>query len=265
MECKISHLSDYIRQRQARGACVFSKKEALIALGISENAFRKSVMRLSAKGMVAYIKKGLYMIIPNEYYYSKAIPCEWYINQLMAHLKRPYYVGLLSAAALHGSAHQAPQLFQVVTDEHIRPLLSPRLRIKFYYSKNINLTPTQKVKTPAGYISVSTPEGTAFDLIRYLHQSGHINHVATVLSELAEVINGAELAEIAKRFSLHYCQRLGYLLDFAGFSSLTEKLYCHIKSYSLHYVPLRPDWPYHDVDKDPKWHILINEVIDLDI
>ena len=42
---------------------------------------------------------------------------EWYIDSLMRHEKRSYYVGLLTAAAAHGAAHQAGMEFQVVTDK----------------------------------------------------------------------------------------------------------------------------------------------------
>lgn len=39
----------------------------------------------------------------------------------MKFLGQPYYVGLLSAAALHGAAHHQPQEFQVVTNKQFRP------------------------------------------------------------------------------------------------------------------------------------------------
>ena len=47
-------------------------------------------------------------------------------------------------------------------------------------------------------------EDADFDLVRCLHQSGHLNHVAMLLSELAEVM---EVEWIALR-SRHYSQRL---------------------------------------------------------
>ena len=38
---------------------------------------------------------------------------------MMAHLHRGYYVALLTAAAMHGAAHQAPQSFQVITEKDV--------------------------------------------------------------------------------------------------------------------------------------------------
>lgn len=264
MKCQTSHLSDFIRQSEADGKCVFSKQQALAALNVSDNAFLKSANRLAQKSSVAYIKKGLYMIIPNANFHRKTISSESYLDQLMSYLKQPYYVGLLSAAALHGSAHQAPQVFQVITNKQMRPLFSKRQNIKFYYSKSLHLIPTQKIKTRSGYILVSTPEGTAFDLIRYLHQSGHINHVATVLSELTEVLNGRELVKVGKKLSIHHAQRLGFILDFAGHAELTKELCKYVQSHALRYIPLRADAPCKNSEKSTKWHVLINELIDID-
>ena len=42
------------------------------------------------------------------------IPADWFIAELMQFLDLPYYVGVLSAAALHGAAHQQAQEFHVV-------------------------------------------------------------------------------------------------------------------------------------------------------
>jgi len=150
------------------------------------------------------------------------LPPEWFIDDLMAYLQVPYYVSLLSAASLHGSSHQAPQIFQVICGKVILPLTVGSVNIVFYYSKDVSDIPTQKIKVPSGYMNVPTPEGTAFDLMRYLHQSGHLNHVATVLSELAEVINEGKLALVGNQLSVRYVQRLGYILDMLGFEELTR-------------------------------------------
>ena len=104
---------DYIESQRKQGKYLFLKEEAAKTLGVSENAVQKSIARLSEKGKVGYLKKGLYQIIPVEYESTGSLPPEWIIHDLMARLGIPYYIGLLSAAALHGAAHQAPQIFQV--------------------------------------------------------------------------------------------------------------------------------------------------------
>ena len=37
-----------------------------------------------------------------------APPASWYIDDFMKAIGAPYYVGVLTAAALHGAAHQQP-------------------------------------------------------------------------------------------------------------------------------------------------------------
>ena len=210
---KHSYLLPYIEELRKQGRYLFIKKDALQTLNVSKNALQLSITRLCKKGKLGYIKKGLYQIIPIEYESIGSLPPEWIINDLMIHLGIPYYIGLLSAAALHGAAHQAPQIFQVICQKKIPDLILGKIKIFFYESKDFFTIPTQDLKTPAGYVKVSTPEGTAFDLIRYYHQSGHLNHVATILSELSEVMNPKKLPLIAQKLALCYSQRLGYLLD----------------------------------------------------
>ena len=52
------------------------------------------------------------------------------------------------------------------------------------------------------------------DLILYPHQSGGLNHIATVLTELVEKMDVEKLYELAeKNQEITWKQRLGYLLD----------------------------------------------------
>lgn len=260
-----SYLIKYVEDLRKQGKYLFLKNDAVQALSVTDNALQKSISRLIKKRKIAYLKKGLYQIIPVEYESSGSLPVEWIINNLMSHLGIPYYVGLLSAAAFHGASHQATQVFQIICPKQIPDLNLGVFKICFYRSKELATIPTQELKTPAGYIKVSTPEGSAFDLIRYFHQAGHLNHVATALSELAETINANKLPPIAANLSLRYAQRLGYLLDLLGYESLTKPLYHFIEHKHPRYIPLRPDSPIQNAEKNKKWHIIINEKIEADI
>ena len=171
MKKHFDSLVAYLEDLRKQGRFLFLKKGAAETLGVSEDAIRKSISRLSTKGKVGHLKRGLYQIIPVEYESTGSLPPEWIIHDLMDHLGIPYYIGLLSAAALHGAAHQAPQIFQVICNKKIPGLSLGSFKICFYLSKDFSATPTQEIKTPAGYVKVSTPEGTAFDLLRYFHQS----------------------------------------------------------------------------------------------
>lgn len=259
------HLVDYIETKQKQGIQFFLKKEAAIDLGISEKALQNSITRLSKKGKISYLKKGLYQIIPLEYEPSGSLPSEWIIDDLMKFLDIPYYVGLLSAAAYHGSTHQAAQIFQVICSKKIPEIRLEKTKICFYLNKSFFKTPTQLMKTPAGYVTISTPEGTAFDLIRYIKQSGHLNHIATVLNELAEKLDSTKLVTLSKKVSPRYTQRLGYILDSMGHESLTGEMSSFISQKKVRYIPLRADKPSENFKQNAKWHIIINEQIDPDL
>lgn len=259
------HLSDYIYDLRKRGRYLFLKDEAAQALSVSSNAILKSISRLLKKKKIAYLKKGLYQIVPEEYAHTASLPPEWFMADLMAHLQVPYYIGLLTAASFHGAAHQAPQVYQVIC-QHLMPnITTGAINIRFYYCKDLSVIPVQDLKTPAGYVKISTPEGTAFDLIRYLHQSGHLNHVATILTELADVMEPQKLAKVSDSLSVRYAQRLGYILDYLGHDALTDPMHRLISQKRTRYIPLRPDISLQNAEKNGKWHILINERIEPDL
>lgn len=258
------HLIDYLNLLRSQGKYIFTKKDAMHALNIGAHAFYMSSARLIHKHQLKKITSGLYMIIPPEYSSSKTLPPPWFIHYLMEYLNTQYYVGLLSAAALHGSAHQAPQVFQVITNKKINVLKNKKFQISFHYSKDFNLTETQKIKTPTGYINVSTPEKTAFDLIKYMQKSGGMNHVALVISELAAILNNSKIAKIGEHVPKSYSQKLGYLLDSLGNLSLTEKLHSSLPS-NLHYFYFPRRSLAKILEKNEKWHILANGYLDLDL
>ena len=104
----------------------------------------------------------------------------------MRHEDHPYYVGLLKAAELHGSTHQAVMEFQVVTSKRMPKIRAGRSIISFFYRKDmegISTTITDH-KTDTGRMRVSSPELTALDLLRYAHAAGTFDNIATVLSDL---------------------------------------------------------------------------------
>lgn len=261
----MKNYKDFINLIRSKGGYVFSKEEALKQMDTHEGSLKVTLARNIKLGNLVYLGQGLYTIIPPEYKSMGAPPPEWYIDDLMKAHGCHYYVGLLSAAALHGAAHQAPQLFQVICDKKILPTLIGKSRIHFYYARSIPEIPYQKRNTPTGTINVSTPEGTAFDLIKYMRQSGHLNHVSTVLSELGESIKAQSLKNAALHYSLFYSQRLGYMLDELGHEDKTATLNRFVNKNSLRYITLRSDGPVGDFPKNEKWHVIVNEELEPDI
>lgn len=256
-------LSDLVDSHQASGRYVLTREEALAALGVSDEALKKAVQRQVAKRRLAVPRRGFFVIVPVEYREAGAPPPSWFIDDLMKFLGQPYYVGLLSAAALHGAAHQQPQEFQVVTTGQLRPAAAGRARIRFFRKLHLERTPAMEMKTETGAMRVSTPEATALDLLRYLERVGHLGHVTTVLADLAENIEAERLAQAARiEGELSNAQRLGHLLHQVGAGEAAASLATWIAERRPRYLPLRSDRSVKRAVKDARWRVLVNEKVE---
>lgn len=259
-------LARFVDDLQARGRYTFRREEALSALGVSDIAFNRAARRLVAKRRLAAPRRGFFVVVPTEYSGSGAPPPSWFIADLMAFHGQCYYVGLLSAAALHGAAHQQPQEFQVMTDRALRPTTVGRARLRFFTKRHLRQTPTIDVKTYTGGMRVSTPESTALDLVRYVESAGHLDNVASVLAELAEVMDPFRLVEAARAdIELTVIQRLGFLLSYVGATTVTELLARWLAEQRPRTVPLRADRASDEASKDSTWRVLVNDSIELDL
>jgi predicted transcriptional regulator of viral defense system len=211
---RYNYLEDFINKIRSVGRYSFSLDEVKQQFDISDNAINQNLYRLKNKKQVAQIRKGFYAIITPEYTHQGMIPPAFFIDDLMQSLNKRYYVGLLSAAALYGAAHQQPMEFFVITEKPaLRKISTKKLKINFYVKKDWADEDIENKKTDAGNIKVSTPELTALDLLYYNNNIG-LNNTVTILKELMAEINPAELTKTAKRYPQAVAiQKLGYLLD----------------------------------------------------
>lgn len=264
---KQQSLPSYILDLQSRGRYWFAKEQAIHDLQINDLSFKQAVSRLVKKRKIVRIKRDFFVIVPPEYYHLGTLPAEWFIDAWMSYSKRQYYVALLSAAALYGAAHQQPQEFQVMVDKTLPPIRVGKLSIRYFNKKNVLKIPTQKIKTNTGYIKVSSPEATAFDLIQYMNSSGGLGNIATVLSELSEKINPNMLVETAENINIElpFAQRLGFILDKIGKKQISTPLNNWVLNKRPRYVLLCTGRGIEQSIKDFKWKILVNDVIEVDV
>lgn len=243
MPKQYKYLDTFIDQQRANGKYSFTTGNLYKELGVSENALKKTLQRLKAQEVVTMVRKGFYVIVPPEYRAKGIIPTSLYANDLMKFLNRDYYVGLLNAAAFHGSAHQQPQSFSIITKgSSMRPIKNEKVNIAFYTKSQWNEKDVIKKKVDTGYLKVSSPELTALDLVNYFHIVGGFNRVATVLEELKEVIQTGKLEESAKEYQdVAAVQRLGYLLEFIlEENALADALFRSLGSTDFYPTLLRP-------------------------
>ena len=112
-----NYLDDFLTEVRSQGRFAFALDEVKLKFQLSDKALNQSLYRLKAKKSIAQIRKGFYAILSPEYSKQGMVPPLLFIDDLMKTLGKRYYVGLISAAALHGAAHQQPMEYFVITEK----------------------------------------------------------------------------------------------------------------------------------------------------
>lgn len=254
--------STFISNLMAKGRYTFTVEDADQVLGPTLIATRAALRRLSKKGEIVMPYRGFWVIVPPEFQSVGCLPPEQFIPQLMEHLGEPYYAGLLSAAVYHGAAHHRPQVFQVVVAKNRPSIECGKVRVNFIARKNVADIPTTPFKTPRGLLKLSSPEATAFDLVGYSDRAVGLDNVATILSELAEKLDGKKLLEVAKFSPIAWAQRLGYLLDQAGENDKAAELAGYLAQIKPVSTPLDRSKPFKGAPKDSRWAVMVNAEVE---
>jgi len=261
----------YIGNLAAAGRYHFGSTEAKVALEVSSAAAKVALNRLAKKGAIASPARGFYVIIPPEYRSLGCLPADQFIPSLMKSLNLTYYAGLLTAAQYHGAAHQRPQEFQVFLEKRHLPITCGKVRTTFMIRKRLPEVPVQSLNTPRGTLLVSTAEATAVDLVGYQHKAGGLDHVATVLSELAERIDPEKLAVAAATGAIPWAQRLGYVLERVGAGEKVAPLKAYVRARAHESTPLLPYAPKQTgmrrqkAERNEDWKLYINAEVEPDL
>ncbi len=261
-------LERFLDEIQGSGKFYFSIDDIEQHFHLKQTSVQKQIQPLLKLQKIALIRNGFYAIVPAEYRNLGAPPVTYYIDGMMQSLNRPYYIGLLNAAAWYGAAHQQPQKYAIIIPPPVVPAINkPYASILFVYKNKWDEKALEQKHTNAGYVMVSSPELTAIDLCYYTKHAGGINHVATVLQELAEEIDPIKLLEVAEHYnSLMAVQRLGYLLDFLGFSEKTKFLKDWIKKQKYHAAFLEAGKKNQQSKiTGNSWRVIVNTEIETDI
>jgi predicted transcriptional regulator of viral defense system len=227
---------------------------------------------LAQNGKLQSVWRGFYVVIPVEYQLRGVIPPIVYIDQLMTYLQKDYYIGLLNAAAFYGAAHQQPQEFTVImSGTTLRDKLKNGVKINFVTKKEIPHAYIRKNMTKTGYISVSSPELTAFDLLLYQKEIGGLSRAGTVLNELVDEMDFDKLIpDFLSLFPISIIQRFGYILDEVLEQTYKAKLFLDkVQQAGIKFrkTPLKPNVMSGGQTKFPEnktWKIIINEYIEID-
>jgi predicted transcriptional regulator of viral defense system len=261
----MSSAARYILELASRGRHHFTTAEAVASLGGSLPTVRAALRRLKAKGEIADPHQGFYVIVPPEYRRLGCLPADQFVPQLMHHLGEAYYVALLSAAELHGAAHQRPQSFQVMVKTNRRPLHCGEVRVQFVARKDLERTAVVQKNTPRGPLRVASSEATALELVGYADRCGGLDNVASVLAELVEAIDPQKLVTAAALCPIAWVQRLGYLLDVGGHRELGDVLVAHVKERAHVVAPLVRAKTATGAARVDRWKLAVNATVEPDL
>ena len=253
-------LNDFVDGLQRNGRYTFTRVGAASALGLKSETLTKALQRLARVQRICQVQRGFYLIVPIEYASSGAPPADWFIHELMNYIGLNDYVRVLTAAAIHGAAHQRPQEYQVVVPVSHRTVRAGNFRIRFFRYTASNLVTTENRQTYTGDIPVSTPEATALDLVRFGKRIGGVDAVLTVLEKLGESMNPDALLSAARTERVRgIVQRLGWLLDHAGWERHTSELAIWLAQQKPTRVVLSASVPNRRGRVSTKWKVIEND------
>jgi len=263
----VSTASDLADWLLARGRVVVTSAEVADLLQVPSPQVRVRLNHQVHKQRFFSPARGLWVPIPPEFRTWGAIPATHFIDHLMRHLKRDYYVGWLSAAELYGAAHQRPQVFQTAVSAPLPPRDFGRVRLRFVTRSQVRELPRTQRQTPTGQIWVSTPELTALDLVDEPRLGGGLSHVMTVLLELVRGpgLDSRRLIEASQWFPIAATRRLGYLLDRFEAGVDVAGLHSHLAAQTTSTAaPLDPRAPPRG-ERDALWNVILNATVEPDL
>jgi len=147
----------------------------------------------------------------------------------------------------------------------IRSGIKNGVRLDFTLRNPIPKAHVKQVKTQMGFMNVSSPELTAFDLVLNEEKVGGLSRVAEVLMELAENMHFDRTnAGLLYLFNAPVIQRLGYLLDLIEEHELANRLLIMAlnREKLFRKIRLKQSKPYTDeMAIDSRWKVIINQEI----
>lgn len=256
-----NYLNQFVNRLQSQGRYTFTITDLERDVSRDKSALHMALKRLVDKGRIIKVRNGFYVVIPPEYSERGILPSEWFVHDLMVFLKKPYYVSLLSAAALNGASHHQPQWLHVMTERPpIRPIKVKSVSIRFVVKNRLPKKGIIQKKTETGYLDVSNPMLTALDLIQFERHSGGFFRILEILEELMDTFNENDMdLSLQNEFPVAVIQRLGYLCDiYLNKPEIAQLVHQHLLNKKTHPVKLSPSVGSRAGRINQKWQVIEN-------
>ena len=99
----MASIANWIYDKPLRGNYTFTHDEVKQSYSdMSAGSIARALTREVSKGRIMSPLRGFYVIVTDDYVLRGAVPQSFYLDDMMHHLGRKYYVALLSAASYHG-------------------------------------------------------------------------------------------------------------------------------------------------------------------
>lgn len=235
-------------------------------IGVPANQVRQRMAPLLKRGEMVSPARGLWIPIPYEYRQWGAPEAISYIDSMMRYLDAEYYVGWMSAAAILGASHHAPQIFQVATSKAVTNRTIGRSNLRFYQRGNVESLPTFRHMTKSGFANVSTRAATMLSVASDPGIASGLDNAANIIIELsaAEEAFVGEIAACAGLFHISALRRLGWILDNYADAGDLDQLAAISSDSGIKLSKLSMHRAY-SACIDRKWHLDINERISPDV
>ena len=234
----------WIQSLGEKGIYSFSMQELKeVFAHLKEKTILNTLGTLKKQGKLLPLWNGIYSIVRfvdiGNATDNKAIREEgkpyFYIETLMQHLKREYYVALLSAVEVYLSPKEALQVNEITVITSLPPLrdsFREQSKIRYLVKKDIKNLKEIVVKRKTLPFSieertlrVASLELTAVDLLLYEKEIGGIQKAVEVIQRIKKHLSWQELpTEVILSTPVSIFQRLGYVLSFIKEEELAEGL-----------------------------------------
>jgi len=251
----------------ANGISAVSTGDIAEFLNIPKNQVPQRMLALRRRREIVSPAKGLWLPVPPEYRTWGAPPAFEMIDVLMRWANVGYYVGWLSAAALMGASHHAPQVFQVAVTRTFRNRKVGRSALQFYSRERIDRIPVQKLMSKSGTVSVSSREATLLDVCNDVELVGGIDNAANLVIELCdtETPSIADIIALSNIYPASAIRRLGWLMqtftEISGIETLQKAAYLRDAAAST----LDPLTGKAESILDLGWNLKINRKVEPDV
>ncbi len=246
----------------------FSLDEVLDNTSKHITAVRRELSRLIEKKEIVNLRRGFYLIIPPRYSKIGKLPLALYVHKLFAYLNRDYYIGLYSAAKIHGASHQQIHGdYIIIETPKLNTVRKKNLLLQFHTTVHWPRNNIVKKRSDAGAYKVASPELTFIDLIHYQSKLGGINRMMASLEELTEAFSEHDLEALLAWYEhKSTLQRAGFLLEeILGSNRYSDLIFDRLKREPFYPTLLSPENDNKPGSTDNRWKIDLNLVLESDL